>query len=182
MAPGKFILHACCAPCGGGFIKRDPSVAVFFSNSNIYPKNEYDKRLAEVKRVAEKFGAEVIEDRYDHGDWLKAVAGKTGNPPVGGEGGKRCEECFAYRLSRAAEFAKENASSFGTTLGVSPYKNLDKVNAAGKRAAMEAGASFVELKESGKSALWKESLGVSKEYAMYRQKYCGCEFSFFDKK
>lgn len=153
----------------------------FFSNSNIFPKEEYDKRLKEVRRAAESFGAKLVEDDYDHESWLKAVLGDE-NGPADGEGGERCKKCFYYRLLRAANFAKKNDSAFLTTLGVSPYKNDQMVNAAGKAAEKETGAEFIPLDVLGeKSALWKESLKVSKEMAMYRQKYCGCEFSLFDK-
>jgi len=160
-------------------MKNNPGATVFFSNSNIFPKEEHDKRLKEVRRAAERFGLKLVEDDYDHDSWLKSISGNENDA----EGGERCRKCFAYRLSRAAKFAKRNNCAFLTTLGVSPYKNGEMVNAAGREAEKGTGAKFIPLDGLGKKgALWNESLAVSKEMAMYRQKYCGCEFSFFDKR
>lgn len=154
-------------------MKNDPVGTVFFSNSNIFPESEYGKRLAEVRKMAEDFGMEVIEDDYDHDDWRNFVAGLENEE----EGGTRCEKCFAYRLARAAELAKEKGLPFMTTLGVSPYKNLERVNSAGEKAAKEAGVKFIPLAAREKEPTWNRSLAVSREMKVYRQKYCGCEFS-----
>ena len=44
---------------------------VFFSNSNIAPRAEYEKRLGELLRYAESLGVETVIDSYDHDDcWI----------------------------------------------------------------------------------------------------------------
>ena len=113
----RLLLHSCCAPCSGAIIEslakdfraegRDPSetMAIFWSNSNICDRQEYDKRKAEILRYAKLFGIEVIEDDYDHGEWLAEVARGREDAP---ERGPRCLECFAYRLLRAARYEAAN--------------------------------------------------------------------------
>ena len=107
-APGgarEILLHACCAPCSGAILEclRDSGIApvVFFSNSNIYPRAEYDLRLGEMRRYAETMGVELVEDEYDHEAWLEAVRGLEREP----ERGARCAACFRFRLARAARYA-----------------------------------------------------------------------------
>ena len=69
-APGgakDILLHACCAPCSGAILEdlRDNGIrpVVFFSNSNIFPKEEYDLRLGELRRYAALMGVELVEVR-----------------------------------------------------------------------------------------------------------------------
>ena len=84
---GNILLHVCCAPCSGAIIeslvKDGVRPVVFFSNSNIVPREEYDLRLSECRRYCEKFGLELVEDAYDHGAWLAAVKGREGEPERG---------------------------------------------------------------------------------------------------
>ena len=134
-APGgakEILLHACCAPCSGAVLEclRDNGIrpVVFFSNSNITPREEYDLRLSELRRYAGVMGVEVVEDEYDHYAWLEAVRGLEREP----ERGRRCEACFRYRLGRAARYAASRGLPvLATTLASSRWKDLDQVNAAG---------------------------------------------------
>ena len=128
----EILLHACCAPCSGAVLEclRDNGIrpVVFFSNSNIFPKEEYDHRLAELRRYGDVMGVEVVEDAYDHEAWLEAVRGLEREP----ERGRRCEACFRFRLARAARFAESrDLPVLATTLASSRWKDLDQVNAAG---------------------------------------------------
>ena len=76
---GEILLHACCAPCSGAVLEclRDSGIrpVVFFSNSNIAPRAEYELRLSELRRYTALLGVELVEDEYDHGAWLSAVRG-----------------------------------------------------------------------------------------------------------
>ena len=134
-APGgarEILLHACCAPCSGAILEclRDSGIVpvVFFSNSNIYPRAEYDLRLGEMRRYAETMGVELVEDEYDHEAWLEAVRGLEREP----ERGARCAACFRFRLGRAARYAASRGLHvLATTLASSRWKDLDQVNAAG---------------------------------------------------
>jgi hypothetical protein len=170
------IIHACCGPCGGGVFEAATNdgndATAFFSNSNIYPKEEYDKRLSAAEELCRSLGIKLVSDEYDHDDWKDYIKGTESEA----EGGKRCEKCFEYRLMRTAAFARDNSLPFSTTLAVSPYKNEIVVNKAGEVAAEMTGATFIPI-TNRKREIWKESVRISKELGIYRQKYCGCEFS-----
>ena len=134
-APGgarEILLHACCAPCSGAILEclRDSGIrpVVFFSNSNIYPRAEYDLRLAELQRYACAMGVELVADEYDHDAWLAAVRGLEREP----ERGERCAACFRFRLARAARYAASRCLPvLATTLASSRWKDLAQVNEAG---------------------------------------------------
>ncbi len=137
----EILLHSCCAPCSGAIIeclvRNGIRPTVFFSNSNITPREEYEHRKAEIVRYAESFGLEVVDDDYDHEAWLDcALARRDGVPEKAlaeaPERGARCTECFKFRLLRAARYAKEHGFTvLATTLASSRWKDLDQVNAAG---------------------------------------------------
>ena len=132
----RVLLHACCAPCSGAIVEtmvaQGIRPTIFWSNSNIYDKAEYDKRKAEILRYAEKFGLEVVDDDYDHAAWLKEAAAGLENEP---ERGSRCAACFAWRLSRAARYAAAHGFTvLATTLASSRWKSLEQVDAAGRNA------------------------------------------------
>ncbi len=142
-APGgakEILLHACCAPCSGAVLEflRDSGIrpVVFFSNSNIFPREEYELRLSELRRYAGLMGVELVEDVYDHAAWLEAVRGLETEP----ERGRRCEACFRFRLGRAAAYAASRGLPvLATTLASSRWKVLDQVNAAGESACCGSG-------------------------------------------
>ena len=147
-APGgarEILLHACCAPCSGAVLEclRDSGIrpVVFFSNSNIFPKEEYELRLSELRRYGAVMGVEVVDDEYDHDAWLAAVRGLEREP----ERGARCAACFRFRLERAARYAASRGLPvLATTLASSRWKDLDQVNAAGLAACTSAGCSIAE--------------------------------------
>ena len=172
----KVLLHSCCAPCSTQVIdvlSKDFDLTIFYSNSNIYPLEEYQKRLEEQRKYVKIANVGLIEDDYSEKDYLKAIKGLE----LEKEGGKRCEECFKFRLKRTAQKAKQlGFDLFGTTLTVSPHKNAELINAIGKQIAEEVGIEFLEgnyKKQDG----YKKSIEFSKRYNLYRQNYCGCRFS-----
>lgn len=177
----KLLLHSCCGPCSTHVIdvlKNDYDLTIFYSNSNIFPIEEYKKRLQEQERYAKIMGIEVIEDEYDEEKYLEFVKGLEDEK----EGGKRCKACFEFRLSRAADYAKNNGYDlFSTTLTVSPHKNSAVINEVGQKISKEKGIEF--LAESFKKQDgYKKSVEIAKKYNLYRQNYCGCRFSrWFEK-
>ena len=146
----EILLHACCAPCSGAILEclRGNGIApvVFFSNSNIWPREEYDLRLSELRRYAALMGVELVEDAYDHAAWREAVRGLEDEP----ERGRRCAACFRFRLARAARYAASRGLPvLATTLASSRWKDLDQVNEAGTEVCsnmqfVEAAADVVE--------------------------------------
>jgi predicted adenine nucleotide alpha hydrolase (AANH) superfamily ATPase len=170
----KILLHVCCGVCSAWPTEKlrsegyEPSW--FFYNPNIHPREEYDRRLEAVRAAANVLGCPLIEGPYDHDAWLSGVAGMEGEP----EGGSRCCVCFRFRMTAA--FRKAAASGmqlFATTLTVSPHKNASLVNAigAGISASMFLPCDF--KKEDG----FKRTQRFARERMLYRQGYCGCEFS-----
>ena len=180
-APGgakEILLHACCAPCSGAILEdlRDNGIrpVVFFSNSNIYPREEYDLRLAELRRYAATMGVELVEDEYDHEAWLEAVRGLEREP----ERGARCAACFRFRLGRAARYAASRGLLVvATTLASSRWKDLDQVNAAGALACEAAIAVGFWPQNWRRGGLQERRNEVVREQGFYNQNWCGCEFS-----
>lgn len=172
----KLLLHSCCGPCSTHVIeklKNDYDLTIFYSNSNIFPSEEYQKRFDEQIRYAKIVGIETLEDEYDEDAFLQFIKGNENEK----EGGLRCFKCFEYRLRRTARFAKENGFDlFATTLSVSPHKNAAAINEIGLKIAKELNIEFLEgnfKKEDG----YKKSIELSKKFQLYRQNYCGCRFS-----
>ena len=91
-------------------------MALFFSNCNIDTREEFEKRLAEARKLGAADGVTVVVDAYDHADWLEQVARGFEHEP---EKGARCERCFRYSLARAASYAAAHGyEAFTTSLTV----------------------------------------------------------------
>ena len=178
---GRILLHSCCAPCSGAvlecMVQNGLRPTVFFSNSNIVPREEYELRKSELRRYCDFLGVEAVDDEYDHGAWLSAVRGLENSP----ERGSRCTECFRFRLLRAARYAAGNGFAvLTTTLASSRWKNLDQVNAAGKEAAAQYDDVQYWDKNWRKDGLQDRRNALLKFYGFYNQTWCGCEFSYRD--
>ena len=157
--------------------------AIFWSNSNIYTREEYDKRKAEVLRYAAQYGIEVIDDDYDHSAWAEEVAcGREDSP----ERGARCLECFRFRLLRAARYAASHGfGTLTTSLASSRWKSLEQVDEAGRWACAHAAeglpAPSTNVQWWGrnwrKGGLQPRRNEIIKEQNFYNQTFCGCEYS-----
>ena len=172
----KILLHICCAPCGSASIERllldKKEVTLFFSNSNINSEEEFEKRLESVKKLSEVYNIPCMVDDYDHSKWLSTVKGYEKEP----EKGKRCGICFNYSLSRTAMMAKAlSIENFTTTLTISPHKISKIIFEKGSR---YEGFLPIDFK---KKEGFKRSIKLSEKYDLYRQNYCGCEFSMPEK-
>lgn len=178
------LLHSCCGPCSTACIERllcDFDITVFYFNPNITDREEYELRKAEQIRFIKEYSRknllgeriEFIEGDYEPEKFFEAVRGHEGDK----EGGGRCEICFRLRLEETAKKAKElGIDTFGTTLTVSPYKNYDIITMIGTELAVENGLSWLD-RDFKKKAGYQRSIEMSKEYGLYRQHFCGCEFS-----
>ena len=83
---------------------------------------------------------------------------------------------------KTAELAKEKEFDFfTTTLSISPMKNAQKLNEIGGKLAEEYGAAYL-FSDFKKKEGYKRSIELSAEYGLYRQDYCGCEFSLRERK
>ncbi len=168
----KILVHVCCGPCATSSVLRlieegwEP--VLFFSNSNIFPYEEFEKRYASLLIVAEHYGLRVIKGDYDHTAWREWVKGLENEP----EHGKRCSKCFRFNLLLASKKAKEEGiGHFCTTLTVSRFKNSAAIFREGEDLD---GFEKIDFKKKDGFAL---SCRLAKEMGLYRQSYCGCEFS-----
>lgn len=172
METRDILVHACCGPCSTASIERmlaeGWNPVLYFSNSNIFPFEEAEKRFEELMKVAKIYHLEVIKEIYDHASWLTAMKGLEGER----EGGGRCRKCFAYNLAQANAKAVElGFEHFTTTLSVSRFKNSATIFEVGEQYERFEALNF--KKQGG----FDRSNALSKEYGLYRQHYCGCEFS-----
>lgn len=173
-------LHSCCAPCSSyvlEYLSEYFRITVFYYNPNIYPDEEYYKRVAEQKEFIERFPAKYpihfVEGNFDKERFYHMAKGLEDVK----EGGERCFRCYELRLREAAEYARERGMDyFTTTLSISPLKNAEKLNGIGQALETEYGIKYL-VSDFKKKNGYKRSVELSKDYNMYRQDYCGCVFS-----
>jgi predicted adenine nucleotide alpha hydrolase (AANH) superfamily ATPase len=175
------VLHACCAVCAGYPLVKlqaayDP--VVYFSNPNIYPRAEYERRRDECRRYAEACGCAFAEDDCGARAWETAIKGLEGEP----EGGRRCAVCFRWRLARTAAYAKERGISFfTTTLTVSPRKKSALLLALGAELARETPGLVFLAEDFKKKDGYAKTAAIARREGFYRQNYCGCAMSIRQK-
>jgi predicted adenine nucleotide alpha hydrolase (AANH) superfamily ATPase len=172
----KLLVHICCIGCGAHAARElagEYEAGLYFYNPNIYPEAEYLKRLEETVRAARESGLPLVRGAYDHRAWRKMVKGREHDP----ERGRRCLLCYEDRLQAAAGKAKElGCAAFTTTLTVSPHKDAAAILNIGRRLAAEYGIGFLD-RDFKKQDGFKKACELSKELNLYRQGYCGCEYS-----
>ena len=174
----KVLLHTCCAPCSSAIIeclmKHGITPVIFYSNSNIFPLEEYQIRKNECTRYAQSLGLEIIDDDYNHDDWRQEMTGLENESERGG----RCLKCFKYRLLRAARYAHEHGIKvLTTTLASSRWKSLEQIEEAGLWAASQYPDVTFWAQNWRRGGLSERRIEIIKEYNFYNQRYCGCEFS-----
>ena len=175
----KLLLHSCCGPCSTSVIdklKDEYDISIFYYNPNIYPQEEYTKRLEEQKRYIKDScqDIKIIDGEYDDNINFEAFVKGFENCA---EGGNRCKLCFEFRLNKTAKFAKENDFDiFATTLSVSPHKDAKTINEIGLKLQDKYEIEFL-VADFKKQDGYLKSIQISKKYNLYRQQYCGCKFS-----
>ena len=176
MKKKKLLLHICCAPDASvGFERLSSSwdVEGYFLNSNIHPPEEYEKRLRALETLSEEMEFTFEEGAYEPEAWFESVRGLEGEP----EKGLRCETCIRERLRAAARQAREKGfDAFAAVLTVSPHKDAVAVNHLGLAAGEEYGVEYVPT-DLKKQDGFKRSVEITRQLGIYRQDYCGCEFS-----
>ena len=173
-------LHSCCAPCSSyvlEYLSAYFAITVFFYNPNISPVSEYEKRVAEIKRLIQEqphlHSVQFVEGKYEPQRFYDITRGMEDIP----EGGKRCFACYRLRLEEAARLAAEgNFDYFTTTLSISPLKNAEKINEIGEELQEIYQVRHLPSDFKKKNG-YKRSVELSKEYSLYRQNFCGCVFS-----
>lgn len=168
------LLHACCAPCSLEPVRLlvdegfEPTIC--WTNPNIQPAEEHERRLFELRRWCASEGIALIEAEEDAALWERAVA------PVGAlDRERRCRACYGLRLAEACRVAeREGFDHVATTLAVSPYQLFDICNEALERLCAARGLTPV-IRDF--RPWYPKATERSRDLGMYRQKYCGCRFS-----
>jgi predicted adenine nucleotide alpha hydrolase (AANH) superfamily ATPase len=176
MKKDTILAHVCCAPDALyvlHILQERYDVTGFFYNPNISPEDEYSLRLEEAKKAADILDLRLIEGPYDSAEWHRLTQKFKTEP----EKGKRCDICYAMRISRTAQTAaREGFDVFTTVMSLSPWKKADVMNKMGGMFAKKYKIKFLE-EDFKKKDGFKKSTELSKRYGLYRQNYCGCLYS-----
>lgn len=172
----KILVHLCCGPCAitpvQALLGAGMEVTGFFFNPNIHPLQEYLRRRKGVTQMALRLGISVIykDDEYDPQAYFRAVTYREPN---------RCLPCYAMRLERTLSIARRGRFDlFTTTLLYSKFQKHDHIRALGQDLAASSTVKFhYEDYRQG----WSEGIALSREWGMYRQQYCGCLYSEFER-
>jgi len=171
----KILLHMCCGPCGTWPVEAlrgaGHSVTGFWYNPNIHPYQEYARRLEAARSFAEQAGLHlIVHDEYGLKDFVRTVAFREA---------QRCPICYEMRLRRTAAVAKSgHFDAFTSTLLVSPHQQHEVIRAIGDQVASEVG---VPLHYEDFRPGFKKHTELSEHYGLYRQQYCGCIYSEYER-
>ena len=170
----KIVLHICCGICAAGVVEKLISegheVHGLFYNPNIHPREEYERRLEIAYRVAKELKFSLEAGPYIPEEWFASTKSLEDEP----EGGKRCEICFRLRLRKTYLNLKNCGwDAFATTLTISPRKSVEVVNQVGH----EVGGDQFLARDFKKKAGYQKAIELAKKWDLYRQHYCGCQYS-----
>lgn len=176
----SLLIHSCCAPCSSyvlEYLSQYFSITVLYYNPNIFPKEEYEYRISEQKKLIDNLPVKnpisFIPTEYEPDKFHRSIKGHENDR----EGGERCFICYELRLREAAKYCVEGEFDyFTTTLSISPMKNAPKLNEIGVKIGEELGVKYL-VSDFKKRNGYKRSVELSKEYGLYRQDYCGCIYS-----
>jgi predicted adenine nucleotide alpha hydrolase (AANH) superfamily ATPase len=167
----KLLMHICCANCSlypiQSLTSKGIDIKGLWLNPNIHPYTEYRLRLDALQKLEETWNLDIeYIDNYGLKEFLRTVVNHEED---------RCAFCYTMRLEETARTAKKmGLDGFTTSLLVSPYQKFDMILKVGTD--MEKRYSipfFIEDFRPG----WKEGMRLSRDFGLYRQKYCGCVYS-----
>ena len=180
----RLLLHACCGPCSTSCVERvadEYEVTLYYYNPNIMDREEYLRRREALLKFIDAFNAdnegrtrvEYLEGEYDPERFTRLAEPMKDEP----EGGKRCDMCFAMRLSDTAKMAKElEYDYFTTTMSVSPHKDYKTIAELGFSLEENTGVKYLDIDFKKRNGFGR-SVEMSKMYGLYRQNFCGCEYA-----
>ncbi len=176
----RLLLHSCCGPCSSSVLEYLTTffdITLLWYNPNLYPEAEYALRLQTLRELLDKMDlADRVGIRiepWQHEAFTERVRGLEEEP----EGGKRCAVCFRLLLEKTARIAaQEGHDYFCTTLTLSRHKDAHLINRLGEEVGLAAGVRWLpsDFKKQGREA---RSVELSRQYGLYQQRYCGCEYS-----
>ena len=169
------LIHSCCAHCAAYtaqyWREQGYEVSTLWYNPNIHPYMEHQHRLEAMQSLAQEMNLPLIViEGYGVIDYFRKVAGREA---------QRCQYCFRLRLSKTAETARQMGfSAFTTTLLISPHQKHDLIREIGNGLAEEKGVEFLyaDLRKR-----YSDSRRMTKGLDLYRQQYCGCIYSEWER-
>lgn len=151
------------------FADQGHEIELFYSNSNIHPRAEYELRRDTIEAYAKELGVSFAEGAYEPDRWLEAIGEHRDY------GIERCRRCYRMRLEDTARHAAEvGADAIASSLTISPYQFTSAINEELVAAAQSVGIQAIE---SDFRDRYHDSVVYSREAGMYRQNFCGCMFS-----
>ena len=167
----RILLHLCCGPCAVYPLQQlrlqGHEASGFFYNPNIHPYQEFRRRVAAVKQLAEAVDFSMeIDEGYGLTDYLRQVVFHET---------ERCPICYEMRLVRTVQAAVAGKfDAFTTTLLYSKYQNHRLLIERCEQLAAEYGIAFYyqDFRQG-----WQEGIDDSIRLGLYRQPYCGCIYS-----
>jgi predicted adenine nucleotide alpha hydrolase (AANH) superfamily ATPase len=171
----KVLVHCCCAHCAAYTVEywrqQGYEVSALWYNPNIHPYLEHQSRLESMKALAQEVNLPlIITEGYDMMEYFRRVAGHEA---------ERCQYCFDLRLSKTAETARQQGfSAFTTTLLISPHQKHDIIRETGSKIAKAQNLEFLyaDLRKR-----YSDSRHLTKPLNLYRQQYCGCIYSEWER-
>lgn len=177
------LIHICCGVCSVyplQYLRQYFNITIFFSNSNIYPYEEFEKRLDALKQYLSYLNDDSIKlivDAYDNDEYMKKLESYKDEP----EGGKRCKLCYELRMDKAFAYAdKEKYDYVTTVMSISNRKNADWINEIGEKLDKKYPNTkylYADFKKDDGITL---NDSMNKKLNLYHQNYCGCIYSIRD--
>ncbi len=176
----RLLIHICCGVCSVyplRYLREYFDITIFFSNSNIYPYEEFERRLDALKtylRILNDDQIKLIVDRYDNTSYMEKLSVLKDEP----EGGRRCRMCYAMRMEETFRYASSHGYEYCTTvMSISNRKNADWLNEIGEELGKKyPGTTYLYADfKKGDGIIMNDRL--NKELGLYHQDYCGCIYS-----
>ena len=174
------LLHVCCGVCSVYpllYLRKYFKITIYFTNSNIYPYDEFLKRLDALTtylNYLKDYEIKLVVGKYDYDTYKTKLEPLKDEPEMG----KRCKVCYSLRMNEGFKYAKENHYEyFSTVMSISNRKNADYLNEIGE----ELEKKYKDVKylhanfKKGNGINYNEQL--NKKLNLYHQNYCGCEYS-----
>lgn len=182
----KLLLHVCCGPCGCyplTYLCPHFDVTIYYANSNIYPAEEYQRRLATLKELLtylkRDYGFDIglVVPPYENEAYTKKLEPLKDVP----EFGERCFLCYGLRLEESYDYAEAHGFDYFTTvMTVSRQKNSQKLNEIGKALDSKYAHTRYLYSDFKKQKGLEIGTEIRKKYDLYNQNYCGCVYSYED--
>ena len=179
----SLLLHVCCGPCSVYpllLLDQYFDITIYYGNDNIYPREEYDKRLRELERyldyIKDEHYIKLVIPESHQDSFLKAISKYKDDK----EGYRRCVKCYGMRMREAFKYASSHHFDYCTTdMSISNHKNANYINELGKKLEQEYGIKFL-ISDFKKDGGIEKNNELNSKLDLYHQSYCGCLYSYIN--